>query len=476
MIKTTFHGWSILLLVSIMNALPVSSQEIDETTLYYYVETDVIDTLKLEAIKAEKVKQFNKEKQYKKDSLNNEIDMLSQLILIAARKQKIEDEQLYSFAAKIYEDYQEKAPELKEIYNSRRNDWGGWSSAIVTSVGEMQKEEDKVISMFKKKKVNRLFNPYLAALQNEKKKEVDKIESTKPNLSIASQDIPYKKGIKKERNPNNRAYWYVNNENHLDEIDKAIQMRGWEWLKTEKSEEINTMAPFAMTYNKYDSHPQYRVFNDKVFDNNGNLVYQAYLLRSDEKVINFLKEELKKEIYIADFKANKYDILETPAQTQESVKIMLGLPYKPSVDAKTAKKNQKIVDDYWKAQANEIKVAAGSRQQRIQARRKAKEAEAKMGAMLFSGLLDANLNSSYNTANHFKQKLEEDHKYDLGGIWKISRVSNTSFKIVFMNHYSSSYTGLATINQPKPYHWQWTIKLIPNDDKIVINRSDYLDK
>lgn len=124
MIKTTFHGWSILLFASIMNAIPVLSQEIDETTLYYYVETDVIDTLKLEAIKAEKVKQFNKEKQFKIDSLNNEINMLSQLILIAAKKQKIEDEQLYSFAAKIFEDYQEKAPELKKIYNSRRNDWG----------------------------------------------------------------------------------------------------------------------------------------------------------------------------------------------------------------------------------------------------------------------------------------------------------------------------------------------------------------
>ena len=469
MIKTTFHGWSILLLVSIMNALPVSSQEIDETTLYYYVETDVIDTLKLEAIKAEKVKQFNKEKQFKIDSLNNEIDMLSQLILIAARKQKIEDEQLYSFAAKIYEDYQEKAPELKKIYNSKRDDWGGWSRAIVTSVGEMQKEEDKVISMFKKKKVNRLFNPYLAALQNEKKKEVGKIESTKPNLSIASQDIPYKKGIKKERNPNNRAYWYVNNENHLDEIDKAIQMRGWEWLKTERSEEVNTMAPFAMTYNKYNSHPQYRVFNDKVFDNNGNLVYQAYLLRSDEKLINFLKKELTKEIYIADYKANRYDILKSREKIQEYVKSMLDLPHKPFVDTKTAKKNQKIVTDYFD-KSSKAEMATGDYYQRARTRREADEASLKMGVLMWNQLND----KDYNSACEFIQKLEEDHKYDLGGIWKISRVSNTSFKIVFMNHYSSSYTGLATINQPKPYHWQWTIKLISNDENIVINKSDYI--
>ena len=176
-----------------------------------------------------------------------------------------------------------------------------------------------------------------------------------------------------------------------------------------------------------------------------------------------------KEIYIQDYKSNKYDILKAPAKTQEDVKNILGLPFKSSVDAKTAKKNQKIVNDYFQTQAEEIMVLNGNWQQRARARARANKAENKMGALLLNAMFDSNLNSAYS----FKNKLEEDHRYDLYNIYKISRVSNTSFKVVFMdNRNQSSYTGLVTIYPNGPYKWKYSYKLVPNEETIIINSED----
>ena len=244
-----------------------------------------------------------------------------------------------------------------------------------------------------------------------------------------------------------------------------MQLFGWEWWIKEKSEEMYTTVPFSFRYRRYKSHPDYRIIQDKVFNKNGDLICQTNLLRSDEDIIRGLKEKILNTIYILDYKSNKYDILKAPARTQEAVRNMLGLPFKSSVDAKTAKKNQKIVNDYFKTQLDEVMVSNGNWQQRANARARANNAESKMGALLLSGLFDKN----FNAALSFKQKLEEDHKNDLYSIYKISRVNNTSFKVIFMNNKNeTSYTGLVTIHQKGPYAWSYSYKLIPNEEKIVI--------
>lgn len=463
MTKMNSYLKGILLLSCFMNAAPVLSQEIDDNTMYIYVEADVIDTIKLEAIKAEKVRVFHQEKNEKNELLKKQKAMTAQLIALGRENGKIKDEDLYDYASNVFEDYKE----VKQAIISHHYE------TYYTSKVDAAKElpEDKVMKMFKKKKVSKLFVPYLSALLDEQTTIINNLASEEPDLSIDPQDIPYKKGMKRILNPNNRAYRYCHNTSNLDDLDMTMQIKGWEWLRTEESEEIYTMAPFTMRYKKYNSHPQYRVFDDKVFDNDGNLVCLLYLLRSNNNIIDLLREAMLKDIYIADYKANKYDILNAPASTQEDVKNMLGLPFKPSVDAKTAKKNRKIINDYFTTQANEIKVAAGSREQRARAKRKADEARGKMGEMLFGALINVSFDSNYKTAYTFIQKIEEDHKNDLNKIWKISRVSPTSFKVAFMKGRKLTYTGLVTINQTKPYSWQFTFKLIPNEEEINENSA-----
>lgn len=429
--KETFVMGKMLLLVC-FNSLPVFSQEIDDESKYIYVEADVIDTVKYEAMKVEKEQKFTQRKKEKIEKLKVQKAMTIQLINLANEDGKILDESLYDYALDVFSSF------------------AGNSSSV----------DRKVIKMINRKKVSKMSVPYLSSLLNKQISEINSISTETENLTIAPQDIPYKKVFKKVINPNSRAYWYVNDKGHLDGIDKKMQMNGWEWLQIGLSEKVRTMAPYSMTYEKYASHPQYRVIDDKVYDNDGNLVYQICLLRSNTKVINYIIEELKKEVYIADFKANKYDILKSPAATQEEFKEMLGLPHKNTVDPKTVKKNRKMINDYVNA------VGGSSYRQRERAKSEA------VGLFVLGAMLDPN----YNTARKFKQQLEEDHKNDFVGIWRISRVSNTSFKIVFLNDYcESSYTGLATIQQTKPYNWQWSVKLIPNEESIDINKDEYLN-
>ena len=461
--KTTFFNWNILLLALFMNVMPMSSQEIDDKTIYFVIEEDVIDTDLLEKMKTEKAKKFEKEKNEKVFSLNSEIDFLKQLIAIGEKKDKIEEDHLYNYAVEFFDEFQKIAPDLLDVYNYKKE---GWNSGKVQAVGKI-KDINKVINMFiKKRKVSNQMVPYLSILAYEKEKELINIKSSKPDLSIEPQDIPYKKIQRKVRNPNNRAYCYDKDYFRLDSIDKMIHMAGWEWIQREKSEDVYTMAPFSMTYKRYNSHPQYRIFDDKVFDNEGNLVCLLYLQRNNENIMRLLREELKKEIYIEDYKANKYDILKSREKIQENVKLMLGLPYKPFVDAKTAKKNKKVITDYFDKRANAER-ATGDYHQRARARREADEASMKMGVLMWNNLND----KDYNSAYEFVQMLEKLHEYDLSMIWKITRVSPTSFKVSFMKGNKSTYTGLVTINQTKPYSWQYTFKMVPNEENIEPNSS-----
>ena len=461
----------VILMTTFLNIIPVSSQTIDDRSMYIYEEGDVVDTAKLEVIKAEKVQLLKQENAERLEQLSQEHVILAKLIKISEDNGKAKDDQLYDYAIKIFDEYEslknnissstisnEKLEAIKFLTKQENNKLLGYTNA------------DKVWIMLKKKKISELFLPYLLAEYSDQKKKMASLSTEEPTPVIREYEIPYKKGLIKKKNPYNRNYCYIHERDRLDDIDLKMQLVGWEWWSTNNYEEIYTTAPFTFRYRQYKSHPEYRVIGDKVFNNLGNLICQTSLLRNDNDIIRNLKEQMLKEIYIQDYKSNKYDILKAPARTQEDVKSILGLPFKPSVDAKTAKKYQKIVKDYYQTQAEEFMVSNGSWQQRAHARARANKAENKMGAILLSAMLDPNLNSAYS----FKNKLEEDHKNDLYDIYKISRVNNTCFKVVFFDKDNKlSYTGLVTIHPNGAYKWKYSYKLIPNEEKELFNPDEY---
>ena len=477
----------VILMTALINIFPASSQKIDDRSIYIYEEGDVVDTAKLEIIKAERIQLLKQKNAERLELLSKENIILAKLITISADNGKASDDMLYDYAIKIFYEYErlkknvnssnikinisnEKLEAIKFL--AKQDNSIRASDILLSAISEQPSTrtyEDKVRKMLKKKKISELFLPYLLAEYSDQKNEMTSLSTEEPKPVIREEEIPYKKGLIKKKNPYNRNYCYIHDRNRLDDIDLKMQLVGWEWWYTKNYEEVYTTAPFTFTYRQYKSHPEYRVIGDKVFNNKGNLICQTNLLREDNDIIRGLKEHMLKEIYIQDYKSNKYDILKAPAKTQEDVKNILGLPFKSSVDAKTAKKNQKIVNDYFQTQAEEVMVSNGNWQQRARARARANKAENKMGALLLNAMFDSNLNSAYS----FKNKLEEDHRYDLYNIYKISRVSNTSFKVVFMdNRNQSSYTGFVTIYPNGPYKWKYSYKLVPNEETIIINSED----
>lgn len=472
-----------VILACLLISYPASSQTIDDRSIYIYEEGYVVDTAKFEAIKAEKMQLLKQKNAERLERLSKENIILAKLITISADNGKVTDDILYDYAIKMFYEYErwkknissstisnEKLEAIKFL--AKQDNSIRASDILLSAISEQPSTrtyEDKVRKMLKKKKISELFLPYLLAEYSDQKNEMTSLSTEEPKPVIREEEIPYKKGLIKKKNPYNRNYCYIHDRNRLDDIDLKMQLVGWEWWYTNNYEEAYTAAPFTFRYRQYDSHPEYRVIGDKVFNNKGSLICQTNLLRSDDDIIRDLKEQMLKEIYIQDYRSNKYDILKAPSKTQEDVKNILGLPFKSSVDAKTAKKNQKIVNDYFKTQAEEVMVSNGSWQQRARARARANNAKNKMGVLFLDAMFDPNLNSAYS----FKNKLEEDHRYDLYNIYKISRVNNTSFKVVFLNKKNkSSYTGLVTIHQNGPYKWKYSYKLVPNEETIVVDSED----
>lgn len=449
------------------------SQVLDDESKYIIVEGDVVDSVKMKSILEEKRVKVNQTL----NNLSNYMADLEQLIAIGKVNGKITDEKLYNQAIEVFDAYIRLKDKIKA--NKNNNQWRNANIRLIEEAERLQyaegyfnvtlkTNEEKVEKMLKKQKMSELFVPYLEQVLINAKKVAQSTERL--GMELSPGETPYKKGLKKILNPYNRNYWYVNDKSYLDTLDFKMQLGQWEWWKNEKGEETYTAYPRSMHYYIYKSHPEYRVIGDKVFNADGKLICQTNLLRGDKEIISHLKEELLKAIYINDFKSNKYDILKASAKTQEEVKNFLGLPFKSSVDAKTAKKNEKIVNDYFTTKADEIKVSNGSWQQRARARARANNAENKMGALLFSAMADKDFNAAYN----YKNQLEKDHQYDLYEVYKITRVNNTSFKVIFMNKQNkSSYSGLVSLKQTGKFQWEYDYKLIPNEQSIEINISDY---
>ena len=57
---------------------------------------------------------------------------------------------------------------------------------------------------------------------------------------------------------------------------------GWEWIDKEESEDVFEAYPLRLSYNKYKSHPLYRVIGDEIFNGKPLLICQAAFLPFQE--------------------------------------------------------------------------------------------------------------------------------------------------------------------------------------------------
>lgn len=64
-----------------------------------------------------------------------------------------------------------------------------------------------------------------------------------------------------------------------DKKDFIQQVQGWEWLYSELPNVQNVSYPYAMTYRSYASHPMYRLVDNALYSDKGDLKRISYLLR-----------------------------------------------------------------------------------------------------------------------------------------------------------------------------------------------------
>ena len=101
---------------------------------------------------------------------------------------------------------------------------------------------------------------------------------------------------------------------------------GWEWIDREESEDVFEAYPLRLSYNKYKSHPQYRVICNEVYNGKGQLVRVVNIFDSNQRPISQrVTDELLRQTYINDYKANKYNIRKENQNVQNYVKQELKL-------------------------------------------------------------------------------------------------------------------------------------------------------
>ena len=101
---------------------------------------------------------------------------------------------------------------------------------------------------------------------------------------------------------------------------------GWEWIDKEESEDVFEAYPLCLSYNKYKSHPLYRVIGDEIFNGKGQLVRVVDIFNSDQLSISQrVTDELLRQTYINDYKTNKYNFKKENQNAQNYVKQELKL-------------------------------------------------------------------------------------------------------------------------------------------------------
>ena len=146
---------------------------------------------------------------------------------------------------------------------------------------------------------------------------------------------------------------------------------GWEWIGKEESEDVFEAYPLRLSYNKYKSHPQYRVMGEEVYKRKAQLVRVVDIFDSDQRSISQrVTDELLRQTYINDYKTNKYNF----------------------------KKENQIAQNYVK---KELKLITSSR-------------------FYWS-----------KEGVGYLQQLELDHTHDFDILLKIERLNDTSFKLIY---------------------------------------------
>lgn len=278
----------------------------------------------------------------------------------------------------------------------------------------------------------------------------DKVPSStlfgKDEIKLLGNSLPGYIPIKEiERSQKNKNPWkrkldvsYSQN----DYIDKKTQTEGWEWIENENDFKEETLYyPNKVTYKVYSSHPDIRIVKDCAFDAEGNLLRVLSFTKEGmfEKDIDALESKLSEMLnlllIVKDYKDNKYGIKEAGADVVYAVENLIG------ISNEFKKAEEKRLKPYVSQMENALK--SGNVRLYNQLRDKY--------AVIIYGPKPKDPNNN-EKAKNFINQCKSDHAKDKIRIWKIDRLSDTSFKVIFLNAANSATREISlTFGNEAPY-------------------------
>lgn len=206
-------------------------------------------------------------------------------------------------------------------------------------------------------------------------------------------------------------------------IDSKAQKTGWEWLDKELAYTTESEHyPVTITYRVYDSHPEYHVTDEAIFDTNGKLIRIREMtdkIKDGDKLIkkfDNIAEALLYKILAEDYKNNKYNINNESSDVKYAIENLLFI----RDDFKRAEK--KRLEPYLRELENALK--SGNIH-------KYKQLYEKYSVIVYGP--KPNDPNDNRKAKAYIQQLQEDHVKDILRLWKIERVDDLTFNIIFLN-------------------------------------------
>ena len=278
-------------------------------------------------------------------------------------------------------------------------------------------------------------------------KEHDKIEQGW-NTWINKNELKYKEITISTKNPYYIGYNYYNPDT-LDMLEKKQQSEGWEFLYSNNRWSKHDSYPQELNYYVYDVAPQYKVlYNENeiecVYDKDGELVYIPSFTR-EKNLIELT--DIKRAVYYSDYQNNKYEIKSQPAKTQEYLKLVLGQ------ENGFEKAGSTVLGTVYAAAF--ASMAASSLLSPLEAYKAQNKAKKKV--------VEEALKYKDSLGEKYIEQLREDHDAEFGYVYMIDRMSNVSFRIIYINKKSlqPSHCAIVTYRTGnKPYTKMFSVKLI----------------
>lgn len=259
-------------------------------------------------------------------------------------------------------------------------------------------------------------------------------------------------------NPYYRGFNYYDGD--LLDLVETEQQRTWDFIYSSNYEKKEDSYPQKKKYLSFDGYPQYKVtyYEDSytykviprfVYDTNGNLVYVASLTRNNDSAPF---QEMRRLVYLRDYLNNKYGIKSQSKKTQNYLQLLLcrdngfertHVEALASVFAAALTSDLRYMGDKGK------KIANGA-------------------------LKNVNVYNDSDGKNYIAQ-LEKDHDSEFGSVYMIERLSNVSFRIVYLDtQLKPSHCAIITyMTGDKPFTQELSGRLvsIPNNLPPLIDCS-----